>query len=164
MSLAGWNSLHNQKMKVKPQAGRQKKQIFLRLCHTGEWDVLLSCRAAGSQRKPRVQKACRQACVAATNCYFPKIVLIPNECCGSAMWHCHGILGATNASWCSGHFSAMSIWNVAVWWIVLKLTQYKVNGLMLSTICSQSWEWILLLKLNFRMRDDLYRWTQVDLL
>lgn len=77
MSLAGWNSLHNQKMKVKPQASFQKKQIFLRLCHKGEWDVLLSCRAAESRKKPRVQKACRQECVAATNCYFLKIVLIP---------------------------------------------------------------------------------------
>lgn len=109
MSLAGWNLLHNQKMKVKPQASCQKKQIFLRLCHKGEWDVLLSCRAAESRRKPRVQKACRQACVAATNCYFLKIVLIPNECCCSATWHCNGTLGGTNTSLCFGYFSAMSI-------------------------------------------------------
>lgn len=40
-------------------------------------------------------------------------MLIPNECCCSATWHCNGILGATNTSWCFGYFHALSIWNVA---------------------------------------------------
>lgn len=74
------------KMKVRPSASCQKKQIFLSLCHKGEWDVLLSCRTA----KNEGSQGCKDmhvlyACIEVTNCHFLNRELIPNEYCCNAI-------------------------------------------------------------------------------
>lgn len=74
------------KMKVRPSASCQKKQIFLSLCHKGEWDVLLSCGVAKKSEGSQGRKG-MHACMELTNYHFLSRELVPNEHCCNTTQH-----------------------------------------------------------------------------